>query len=78
MMADMETNKKLSPIVTKLFLRGRKLNNSIAFIAQSYLKVPKTIRLNATYHFVMKIPTKREHQHTAYSSDIEFKDFMNC
>ena len=72
MMADMETNKKLSPIVTKLF------NNSIAFIAQSYLKVPKTIRLNATYHFVMKIPTKREHQHTAYSSDIEFKDFMNC
>ena len=26
MIADMEANKKLSPIVTELFLRGRKLN----------------------------------------------------
>ena len=26
MIADMESNKKLSPIVTKLFLRGRKLS----------------------------------------------------
>ena len=26
MIADMESNKNLSPIVTELFLRGRKLN----------------------------------------------------
>ena len=48
MIADMESNKKLSPIITGLFLRGRKLNISLVFISQSYFKVPKTIRLNAT------------------------------
>ena len=32
MMADMKSNKKLSPIVTELFLRGRKLNISLIFI----------------------------------------------
>ena len=36
-----EANKKFSPIVTELFLRGRKLNISI-FISQSYSKVPKS------------------------------------
>ena len=59
-LADMESNKKLSHIVTELFLRGRKLNISLAFISQSYLKVPRTIRLNATHYFIMKIPNKRE------------------
>ena len=32
MIADMESNKKLSPIVTELFLKGRKLNISFLFI----------------------------------------------
>ena len=78
MIADMESNKKLSPIVTELFLRGRKLNISLVFISQSYFKVPKTIRLNATHYFIMKIPNKRELQQIAsnHSSDTEFKDFM--
>ena len=35
MIADMESNKKLSPIVTELFLRGRKDNISLVFISQS-------------------------------------------
>ena len=76
MIADMESNKKLSP-VTELFLRGRKLNISLVFISQSYFKVPKTIRLNATHYFIMKIPNKRELQQIAsnHSSDIDFKDF---
>ena len=77
MIADMRANKKLSPIVTKLFLSGRKLNISLIFISQSYFKVPKTIRLKATYYFLMKILNKREFQQIAsnYLSDIEFKDF---
>ena len=29
--ADMESNKKLNPIVTELFIRGRKLNILIVF-----------------------------------------------
>ena len=31
-----ESNKKLSAIVTELFLRGRKLDISLVFISQSY------------------------------------------
>ena len=38
----------------------------------------KTIRLNATHYFIMKIPNKRELQQVAsnHLSDIDFKDFM--
>ena len=74
----MEANKKLSPIFTELLLKGRKLNISIVFISQSYFKVPKTIRLNATHYFIITIPNKRELQQIAsnHSSEIEFKDFM--
>ena len=60
--ADMESNKKLGPLVNELFLRGREFNILFVFISQSYIKVPKTIRLNATYYFIMKIPNKRELQ----------------
>ena len=59
MIADMLSNKKLNPIVTELFIRGRKLNISLVFITQSYFTIPKTIRLNSTHYFAMKIPIKR-------------------
>ena len=39
MIADMINNNKLNPIVTELFIRGRKLNISIVFITQSYFKM---------------------------------------
>ena len=52
--ADMESNKKLGPLVNELFLRRRQLNILLVFISQSYFKVPKTIRLNATYSFFQK------------------------
>ena len=62
MIADMINNKKPNPVVTELFIRGRKLNISIAFITQSSFKVPKDVRLNSTHFFIMKIPNKRELQ----------------
>ena len=65
MIVDMESNKKLSPIVTELFLREIKLNTSLVFISLSYFKVPKTIRLNAIHYFIMKTPNKREFQRIA-------------
>ena len=78
MIADMINNNKLNPIVTELFIRGRKLNISIVFITQSYFKVPKDVRLNSTHFFIMKIPNKRELQQIAlnHSSNIDFIDFM--
>ena len=38
MIADMINNKKLNPIVTEMFLRGRKRNISVVFITQLILK----------------------------------------
>ena len=79
MIADMINDNKLNPVVTKLFIRGRKLNISIFFITQSYFKVPKDVRLNSTHFIIMKTPNKRELQQIAlnHSSDINFKDFTN-
>ena len=77
MIADMISNNKLNPIVTELFIRGRKLNISIVFIMQSYFKVPKDVRLNSTHFFIMKIPNKRKQIALNHSSDIDFKYFMN-
>ena len=79
MIADMINNNKLNPLVTELFIRGRKLNISIVFMTQSYFKVPKDVRLNSTHFFIMKIPNKRELQQITlnHSSDIDLKDFMN-
>ena len=78
MIADQESNKKVSPIVNELFLIGRKLNISLICISQSYFKVPKTIRLNVTHSFIMKIPSKRKLQQIAsnLSFDTDYKDFM--
>ena len=58
--SDMESNRKRKPKVTKLFLRGRKLNIPLDVISQSYFKVLKTKRLNATRYFVMKISNNKE------------------
>ena len=58
MIGDMESSKKISREVTELFLKGRKLNILLVFISQSYFIVPKTVRLNATHYFIMKIPNR--------------------
>ena len=79
MIADMINNKKLNSVVTELFIRGRKLNISLVFITQWYLKVPKDVRLNTSDFFIAKIPNKTELQQIAinHSSDINAKDFTN-
>ena len=52
MIADMLSNKKLNPIVTKLFIRGRELNSSLAFIT-SYFALSQNISLNSPYYFII-------------------------
>ena len=49
MIADMLSNKKLNPIVTELFIRGRKINTCLVFIIHFFcfsFAVPKDIRLS--------------------------------
>ena len=77
--ADMLINKKLNPIATELFIRGRKLSIILVFITQYYFAVSKNIRLNSTHYFVMKIPNEGKLQQIAFnhSSDIDLQDFMN-
>ena len=75
----MLSNKNFNPIVTELFIRDRKLNISLVFITQSYFAMPKYIRLNSKYYFIMKIPNKWKLRQSSFnhSSDIDFKNFMN-
>ena len=75
----MPSSKNLNPIVAESFIRGRKLNISLAFITQSYFDVPENIRLNSTHFFIMKILNKGELQQIAFnhSSDSDFQEFLN-
>ena len=76
MLADIMCNKKLQAIIKKLFIRCRKLNISLVFITQSYFSVPKDVRLNSTYYFVMKINNRTEFKCIAFdhSPDIDYQD----
>ena len=48
-MPNMLNHKKINPIATELFIKGRKLNISLVFITKSYFSVSKNIRLNTTH-----------------------------
>ena len=54
MIADMLSNKNLSPIVSELLIRSRKLNISLVFISRSYFAVQKSIKLNSKHYFTIK------------------------
>ena len=43
MIVDMINDKRLNRMVTKLFIRGRKLKTSIVFVMQSYFRVRKEV-----------------------------------
>ena len=58
--ADMLSNEKLNLIVAELFIRSRKLNISLVFMAQSCFAMSKNIGLNTMHFFIMKIPSKQE------------------
>ena len=70
--------KRFQAITKELFIRCRKLNISLVFITQSYLSVPKDVRLNPTHYLIMKINNKREWQNVAinHSADIDYDDFI--
>ena len=58
MIVDLVSNKKRNQIVTELFITGRKLNISLVFVIQSYLKVREVAKLNSTYFLILKILNK--------------------
>ena len=68
--------KKLIQVVTKLFIRGRRLNVFLVFIPQSYFAVLKYIRLNSTHYFIMKISNKRGLQKIAFNHSSNIDEFI--
>ena len=60
-----------------MFIRCRKLNISLVFIAQSYFSVPKDVRLNSTHYFIMRINNRIELKNIAtdHSAEIDYQDF---
>ena len=78
MIADIMSSENFKAIIKELFIRRRKLNISIVFIAQSYFRTPKDARLNSTHFVIMKIQSTKELQNIAQenSGDIDFKDFL--
>ena len=78
MIADVMDNKQFQAIIKKLFIRCRKLNISLVFIAQSYFRIPKDVGLDSTHYLIMKINNKIELQNNACdrSADIDYQDFV--
>ena len=54
MIAHMFNNKKLNPVVTELFIRGRKFNISTVLISQLFFKVTKKLHIFLSW----KLPIK--------------------
>ena len=73
MTADITGNKKFQAIIKELFIRCRKLNISLFVISQSYFSVPKDVRLNSTYYFIMTINNNRELQNIAINHSADIK-----
>ena len=70
--------KKILAIIKELFIWCRKLNITLVFITQSYLFVPKDVRLNSTYYLIMESENRKELQNTTinHSVDINYNDFV--
>ena len=78
MIAEVLSNKKLNPIVTELFIRGRKSN--ISYFYYTFLFCySKRYETKFKTLFCHQIPNKRELQQTAFnhSCNTDFQDFMN-
>ena len=85
MIADMKANKKLSPIITELFIKRHKTQYFTGVLYHNLIskRLKKKdyyfiIILIVTRYFLMKIPNKREFQQVVsnHPPEIQFKDIM--
>ena len=58
MIADMLSNKKLNPIKTELFTRGRKPTISLVFTTQYYFAVLKYTKFYSLFHYEISKQTR--------------------
>lgn len=53
-------NEKDQRCIQELYIRGRKLGCSMLYLSQSFFKIPKLIRLQCDYVFIIKTPNLRD------------------
>jgi ABC-type dipeptide/oligopeptide/nickel transport system ATPase component len=53
-------NEKDQQCIQELYIRGRKLGVSMLYLSQSFFKIPKLIRLQCDYCFIVKVPNMRD------------------
>ena len=57
---DDQCNVKDQRCISEMYIRGRKLGCSLIYLTQSYYKIPKLIRLQCQYIFIIKVSGKRD------------------
>ncbi len=69
-------NRQLTPAI-QTFVRGRHQNASSYFLSQSYHKIPKTVRLQASYVMVFAGQNERDRRAiwSDHVSDLTWKEF---
>lgn len=69
--------KTMDTIISEHWIRGRKKNASYVFMSQSYVDVPKKIRLNCDYFALFKVPTATAMRHltSELKGDLEYDEF---
>ena len=57
---DFITDVKKHPVISEIFIRGRKKGISTMFLSQSYFNTPKIIRQNINYCIILKLGGSRD------------------
>ena len=57
---DLVTDLKTHPVISELFIRGRKRGISSMFLSQSFYSTPKIIRQNVSYIIILKLGGSRD------------------
>ena len=79
MITDVISNQNVETIAKQYFIHDRKLNFPLIFNAQWYFFfVPKSVSLNSTHYFIMKVLNKYELRLIAlnYSPGMTFGNFL--
>jgi hypothetical protein len=57
---DFITDVKKHPVISEIFIRGKKKGISTIFLSQSYYSTPKIIRQNVSYRIILKLGGARD------------------
>jgi hypothetical protein len=74
----LESSKEQEKYIGDLYIRSRKFNASVVYISQSYFKIPKIIRDNASFIVLKKINDERELKtiHSIYANHSTLDEFL--